>query len=61
MQKLYLTVMHNAAGGLEFFFKLQQAELSYQDVERVYYYLMRIIFAGVEHPELTVGEIIDMV
>ncbi|MCI5892529.1 MAG: condensation domain-containing protein [Clostridiales bacterium] len=61
VQKLYLTVMHSPDGGLEFFFKYQQAELSYQEVEKVYYYLMRIIFAGVEHPELTVGEIIDLV
>lgn len=61
VQKLYLTVMHDPKGGLEFFFKFQQAELSYQDVEKVYYYLMRIIFAGVEHPDLTVGEIMEMV
>lgn len=61
VQKLYLTVMHTADTGLQFFFKYQQAELSYEDVEKVYYYLMRIIFQGVEHPELTVGEIIDIV
>lgn len=61
VQKLYLTVMHSPDAGLEFFFKYQQAELSRDDVERVYYYLMKIIFMGVEHPELTVGEIISMV
>ena len=61
VQKLYLTVMHSPDSGLEFFFKYQQAELSRDDVEKVYYYLMRIIFMGVEHPELTVGEIIKMV
>ncbi len=61
VQKLYLTVMHSPDAGLEFFFKYQQAELSRDDVEKVYYYLMRIIFMGVEHPELTVGEIINMV
>ena len=61
VQKLYLTVMHSPDAGLEFFFKYQQAELSRDDVEKVYYYLMKIIFMGVEHPELTVGEIIKMV
>lgn len=61
VQKLYLTVMHSPEGGLEFFFKYQQAELSRDDVERVYYYLMKIIFMGVEHPDLTVGEIIARV
>ena len=61
VQKLYLTVMHTPNGGLQFFFKYQEAELSYTDVQRVYYYLMRIIFAGVEHPDWTVGEIIDRV
>lgn len=61
VQKLYLTVTHSPDSGLNFFFKYQQAELSRDDVERVYYYLMKIIFMGVEHPELTIGEIIDMV
>ncbi len=61
VQKLYLTVMHSSDAGLEFFFKYQKAELSRDDVEKVYYYLMRIIFMGVEHPELTVRDIIKMV
>lgn len=61
VQKLYLTVMHTSDTGLQFYFKYQKAELSYDDVQKVYYYLMRIIFQGVEHPELTVQEIIDRV
>ncbi len=61
VQKLYLTVMHRPDTGLQFFFKYQEAELSRDDVEKVYYYLMRIIFMGVEHPDLTVGDIIKMV
>ena len=49
------------SGGLEFYFKYQTAQVSDHDVELLYYYLMRIIFMGVENPEMTVGEIMDAV
>lgn len=62
VQKAYLTVMHSADDlGLDFFFKYQTAELSEDDIEKFYYYLMRVIFLGVEHPEITVGEILEIV
>ena len=32
-----------------------------KDIEILNYYLMRIIFRGVEHPNLSIGEIIAMV
>ena len=61
IQELYLTVMDCPSGGLEFYFKYQTAQVSDHDVELLYYYLMRIIFMGVENPEMTVGEIMDAV
>lgn len=62
IQELYLTVMHNSTDlGLEFYFKYQTAQVSDHDVELLYYYLMRILFMGIENPEMTVGEIMDAV
>ena len=62
IQELYLTVMHNSSDlGLEFYFKYQTAQVSRQDVELLYYYLMKILFMGIENPEMTVGEIIAAV
>lgn len=62
LQELYLTVMHNSSDlGLEFYFKYQTAQVSDHDVELLYYYLMRILFMGIENPEMAVGEIIAAV
>jgi len=59
---LYLTVMHRAQdNGLNFNFEHQKGAISYETLQRVYYYLCRILFKGIENPELTVGEIIDYV
>lgn len=61
-QALYLTVMHRAAdNGLDFTFEYQTGAVTYEDLEYVYYYLCKIMFAGVENPESTVQEIIEMV
>ncbi len=61
-QALYLTVMHRAEdNGLDFNFEYQTGAVTYEDLEYVYYYLCRIMFAGVEQPERTVKEIIKMV
>ena len=49
IQKVYLTVMHSATDlGLQFYFKYQLAELSPHDMEFMYYYLMKILFMGVD-------------
>lgn len=59
---LYLTVSHRAAdNGLEFGFEYQTGVVTPEKLEYIYYYLCRILFRGVEDPERTVGEIIDMV
>ena len=61
-QKVYLTVMHSTYDlGLEFYFKFQRAELSDDDIEKIYYYLMKIIFMGIDYPDITVGEILETV
>ena len=59
---LYLTVMHRAEdNGMNFNFEHQTGAVSYQDLERFYYYLCRILFKGIENPDSTVGEILDAV
>ena len=62
VQPLYLTVMHRPLGtGMDFYFKYQAAWYSLEEVEKLYYYLMRILFAAVEDPEITIGELIRTV
>lgn len=59
IQPVYLTVMQNTAdSGLEFYVKYQTADYDYEDIEKLYDYLMRIVFMGVENPEMKVGEIV---
>lgn len=57
---LYLTVMHRAQdNGMNFCFEHQVGTVSYEKLQYVYYYLLRILFKGVENPELTVGEVME--
>lgn len=59
---LYLTVMHRAEdNGLNFNFEHQTGVVQYRDLEYFYYYLCRILFYGMEHPQSTVGELISSV
>ncbi len=59
---LYLTVSHRASdNGLDFGFEYQTGVVTPEMLEYIYYYLCRIMFRGVEDPQRTVGEIIDMV
>ncbi|WP_026498165.1 condensation domain-containing protein [Butyrivibrio sp. WCD2001] len=60
-KKLYLTVSHTEDGGLNFSYHYQTADLTEKDVELLNYYLMRILFKGVEHPDMSVGEIMAAV
>ncbi len=39
----------------------QVADLGEKDMELLHYYLMRIIFRGIENSDMTVGEIIETV
>lgn len=59
---LYLTVSHRTMdNGLDFGFEYQTGVVTPEKLEYIYYYLCRIIFRGVEDPERTVGEIMEMV
>ena len=60
-KKMYLTVSHTEDGGMNFSYHYQVADLTEKQVELFNYYLMRIIFSGVEQPNLTIGEIINIV
>lgn len=57
---LYLTVMHRAQdNGMNFNFEHQTGVVNYEKLQELYYYICRILFKGIENPDLTVGEIID--
>lgn len=59
---LYLTVMHRASdNGLDFSFEYQTDFISGEKLEYVYYYLCKILFAGIARPDSTVGEIMESV
>ncbi len=60
-KKMYLTVSHTSDGGMNFSYHYQTAELTEKDIEIFNYYLMRIIFRGVEQPDLSITDIINMV
>ncbi len=61
-QAMYLTVMHRPEdNGLDFNFEHQVKAVSRDELEYLYYYLCKIMFKGVENPDLTIGEIIKLV
>ncbi len=61
-QGMYLTVMHRPDdNGLNFNFEHQIKAVSRDTLEYMYYYLCKILFRGIEDPNRTIGEIIEMV
>lgn len=61
-QAMYLTVMHRPEdNGLDFSFEHQVKAVSREQLEYLYYYLCRIMFKGIENPNLTIGDIIKLV
>ena len=61
-QAVYLTVMHRPEdNGLDFNFEHQVKAFFREELEYFYYYLCKIMFKGVENPDLTIGEIIKLV
>ncbi len=60
-KKVYLTVTHTPEGGLNFSYHYQTAHLQEKDMELFYYYMMRILFAGIEDPQRPIGSIIESV
>uniref|UniRef100_UPI00405628D4 condensation domain-containing protein n=1 Tax=Acetatifactor sp. TaxID=1872090 RepID=UPI00405628D4 len=61
-QAMYLTVMHRPDdNGLDFSFEHQIAAVSEKQLEYMYYYLCKIMFKGIENPNLTIGDIINLI
>ena len=60
-KKMYLTVTHTEDGGLNFSYHYQTVKLGEKDMEILYYYMMRILFRGIENPSSSVGEIMEAV
>lgn len=61
-QGMYLTVMHRPDdNGLDFNFEHQVKAFTREELEYFYYYLCRIMFKGIENPNLTIGEIMKLV
>ncbi len=61
-QAMYLTVMHRPEdNGLDFNFEHQVKAVSREKLEYLYYYLCKIMFKGVENPNLSVGDIMKLV
>lgn len=59
---LYLTVMHQGLDeGMDFYFEYQTGRVTEGELEKLYYYVCRIMFQGVKDPEQTMGEIMDLV
>ena len=57
-KKMYLTVTPNEKGEMNFSFHYQTADLEEHDVELMYYYMMRMLFLGIEDSHITVGEML---
>lgn len=61
-QAMYLTVMHRPDdNGLDFNFEHQVKAVSREKLEFMYYYVCKIMFKGVENPNLKIGDIIKLV
>ena len=61
-QAMYLTVMHRTDdNGLDFNFEHQVASVSKKELEYMYYYLCKIMFKGIENPNLSIKDIINLV
>lgn len=61
-QAMYLTVMHRPEdNGLDFNFEHQTEAVTKETLEYFYYYVCKIMFKGIESPNLKVSEIIRLI
>ena len=61
-QAMYLTVMHRPEdNGLDFNFEHQIKAVTREQLEYMYYYLCKVMFKGVENPDLPIGDIIRLI
>ena len=62
MQHIYVTVMHRPTDdGMSFHFEYEKKEVSEEELEKLYYYICRTLFKGMEDPSITVGELLDWI
>jgi hypothetical protein len=47
--------------GLDFSFEHQVASVSRKQLEYMFYYLCKIMFKGIENPDLSIGDIINLI
>ncbi len=60
MQLIYITVMHRPNdNGFSFNFEYEKNAVSLDEIEKLYYYLCRALFRGIEDPTRTIGEILE--
>lgn len=60
-QALYLTVMHRPDdNGLDFNFEHQIMAISKNTLDHFYYYMCRIMFKGIENPNMRISDIIKL-
>ena len=61
-QAMYLTVMHRPEdNGLDFNFEHQVEAITRETLEYFYYYMCKIMFKGIENPNLKIGDIIKLI
>ena len=60
-KKMYLTVSHTENGGMNFSYHYQTACLTEKDMELLYYYMMRILFKGIAHPDMKLSDLMEQV
>ena len=61
-QAMYLTVMHRPDdNGLDFNFEHQVEAITREKLEYFYYYMCKIMFKGIENPNLKIGDIIKLI
>lgn len=61
-QAMYLTVMHRPEdNGLDFNFEHQVKAVSREKLEYLYYYVCKIMFKGIENPNMPIGDIIKLI
>ena len=61
-QAMYLTVMHRPEdNGLDFNFEHQVEAVSREKLEYFYYYMCKIMFKGIERPNLKIGDVLKLI
>ena len=54
--------MHRSIdNGFEFNFEYQKNCVSEDELEKLYFYMCRVMFYGIEDPSRTIGEILDWI